>query len=105
MPNVISLRQALQAQAAAQVSQYPQYAGHFDDYKIVRIVKQIKTKSGVAFEKDEFAIAKPVIEHFTRPNGRRGQGITVWSIKRGWDVGVLRKDVDIVEGLFTNVEI
>ena len=105
MSNVIALRKVLQEKAAAQVSQYPQYAGHFDEYKIVRIVKQIKTKSGVAFEKDEFAIAKPVIEHFTRPNGTKGKGITVWSTRLGWDVGILRKDVDIVEGLFTDVEV
>jgi hypothetical protein len=89
--NVLALRQALQEKAAARVAKYPQYVGHFDGYKIVRILKQIKTKSGIAFDKDEFAIARPVIEHFTRPSGTKGKGITIWSMKLGWDVNALRK--------------
>ena len=105
MSNVITLRKALQVQAAQQVAQYPQYAGYFDNYKLVRIVKQIKSKSGIVFDKDEFAIAKPEIEHFTRSNGTKGQAITVWSNKHGWDVGLLRKDVDIVEGVFKDVKL
>lgn len=49
----------LKTVAAAQMSKYPQYDGHFDDYVLVCVRRQFGTKLGKAFNAQEMAIAKP----------------------------------------------
>lgn len=100
-----ALRALLQVQAADQVSRFPQYRGHFDEYKMVQIKRAIKTKMGLAFDQDEFAIAKPEIRHFIRHDNVKGVAITVWSMKHKCDISILARDVEIIEGVFSEIEI
>jgi hypothetical protein len=55
----VLLRNELLVQANAHHVQYPQYAGHFDRYVLVRAVHRIKTKMGVAIEIGDYVLANP----------------------------------------------
>ncbi len=46
----------IKTQAQALHAQYPQYKGHWDNYRLVRVNRRIKTKAGVAFIKGEVSI-------------------------------------------------
>lgn len=62
---------ALKAQAAAQVEGFPQYANHFNSAVLVRVTVDIKTKMGLAFAKDEWALLL----------ASRGDFVTIWSMR------------------------
>lgn len=102
---VAAHRAQLQTQAAEQVKRYSQYRGHFDDYKMVQIKRAVKTKMGLAFDQGEFAIAKPEIRHFIRHDNVKGVAITVWSMKHKCDISILARDVEIIEGVFPEIEV
>lgn len=91
--------------ARSQTAQFPQYRGHFDDYKMVQIKRAVKTKMGLAFDQGEFAIAKPEIRHFIRHDNVKGVAITVWSMKHKCDISILARDVEIIEGVFPEIEV
>ncbi len=92
--------------AQSQVSKYSQYAGYFDGWIEVRIRKTIRTKLGVAFVKDELAIAKAEIRKVHRMTGNiQGEGVlfmTVWSISNQIATSVEFKDIEIIE---TNISL
>jgi hypothetical protein len=56
-------RELLIAKANAQMAKWPQYLGLFDDYIVVKIKTNVKTKMGLAFVKGEVTIAKPKIRN------------------------------------------
>lgn len=62
---------ALKAQAAAQVAGYPQYANHFDGAVLVRVAVDVKTKFGLAFAANEWALLL----------ASRGEFVTLWSMR------------------------
>lgn len=99
--NIVEIRETLKTAAAAHVAKYPQYRGHFDNYILVRARKNIKSKLGQSFVKDELAIADPVVYDTQRtlPSGRIKpyQVITVWSITNRCDVHVILDDIQILE--------
>lgn len=103
--SIATLRAHLQAQAADQVSQYPQYRGRFDDYKMVQIKRDVKTKMGLAFDQGEFAIAKPEIRHSIHHDNVKSVAIIVWSMKHQCNVSILDRDVKIIEGVFPKIEV
>jgi hypothetical protein len=86
----------LKTRAAAQVAEYPQYAGHFDGYVLVRIVKPQRTKMGVAFTLNEIAIARPDVRTISegRFTGRKMR--TVWSMHNKIDTSIPASDVEAV---------
>lgn len=101
MFNVAEIRETLKTAAAAQVVQYPQYRGHFDDYVLVRARKNVKSKMGQSFVKDELAVARPVVYESERP-GRYGRvkthyTIVVWSNTNRCDTHVILDEVQILE--------
>lgn len=49
-------RRMLIAQATEDHKEYPQYKGYFDNHQLYRVKKNIKTKMGMAFKKNELAI-------------------------------------------------
>lgn len=55
MPTIETMR----ATAEAAHAQYPQYAGHWDDWTVGMVTKRIRTKSGVAFEKGDQVMVSP----------------------------------------------
>jgi len=84
-------RESLRAIAAEQVSKYPQYAGHFKRYCLVRIKSDVTTKMGLAFACGEYAIASPVAEPTTWTSEKF---VTVWSRKNQIDTSVRSLDVE-----------
>lgn len=73
--------------AASTMEKYPQYNGHFDNYKLVKIKRKLVTKMGVAFLKDDVAIARP------EPDKEFEGFVTVWSFRTEVDTSVPAKIV------------
>jgi hypothetical protein len=93
MPNVRSKRSmatVLKRRAAAQMAQYPQYAGHFNKYVLCRVKRDVKTKMGLAFSKGEVAICKP--------QDWSGSSVVVWSMRNAIDTHIPSYDVQILGG-------
>jgi hypothetical protein len=84
----------LKKRAEEQVSQYPQYKGHFDNYVLVRVKKDIKTKFGLAFSKDEIALCKPDVRVHENIRGNTQRMATAWSMNNRIDTSINDKDVD-----------
>ena|ERR1019366_8346365 len=85
------LRLELIERAAASMAKYPQYNGHFLDYMLVRVNRDIKTKAGLAFSKGEITIAKPdaAILEFSFDAKLIGKSfLTVWSFKNTVDTSI-----------------
>lgn len=83
----------LKAAATAQVAQYPQYKGHFTNYRLVRVLKEVKTKAGLAFARGEYALAtekKDVLPDLPS----NGRFVTVWSRRNQMDTSVRMTDVE-----------
>ena len=80
-----AVRQSIIEAANAKHTQYPQYVGHWDDFKLVRVKKTIKTKLGLAFVAGEVSIAK-----------QEGtfKDVTVYSKRNGIDTLVDVKKID-----------
>ncbi len=101
MFNVAEIRNILKTAAAAQVQQYPQYRGHFDDYVLVRARKNVRSKLGQSFVKDEIAIARPTVYENQRTlrNGRveTYHTIVVWSLTNRCDTHVILDEIQILE--------
>lgn len=95
MPNVDlqATLSHLQSTATAQVSQWPQYAGHFAGYKLVRIKRDVRTKGGLAFKQGEYAIGTP---HRDELPGLPSSGkfVTVWSRRNKVDTSVRATEVE-----------
>jgi len=84
---------SLQATAAMQVAQYPQYKNHFASYRLVRIKCDVKTKAGLAFARGEFAIATEKTDELPGlPSS--GRFVTVWSRRNQVDTSVCVCDVE-----------
>jgi hypothetical protein len=83
----------LQATATAQVSQWPQYTGHFASYQLVRLKCDVKTKAGLAFTRGEYAIAT---KHRDELPGLPSSGkyVTVWSRRNRIDTSVRLTEVE-----------
>ena len=85
--------ESLKSIATSQVAQYPQYKGHFADYRLVRIKREVKTKMGLAFASGEYAIATTVRDEL--PNlPSSGRFVTVWSRRNKVDTSVKTADVE-----------
>lgn len=84
---------ALIAMADKQNSAYPQYAGHFDSYRLVRISRDYRTKMGLAFVKGEIAIASPIVEVIRGGPFEGEQAFTVYSTRNECNTSVRAKFV------------
>lgn len=83
----------LQATAAAQVSQHPQYTGHFTNYRLVRIRCDIRTKVGLAFARGEYALATKKEDELPHlPSS--GKFVTVWSRRNRIDTSIRVSDIE-----------
>lgn len=108
MTDLKEMKTILKMAAAAQVQKYPQYRGHFDDYVLVRARKDIKSKLGRAFKKDEVAIARPVVyvDQRTLPGGlaKVYNTIVVWSMSNRCDTHVIMDDIQFIEEVNLGLE-
>jgi hypothetical protein len=85
--------ESLKVTAAAQVAKYPQYRGHFANYHLVRVTRDVRTKLGCAFVRGEFAIAtKRKDDLLGLPSSVRF--VTVWSCRNQVDTSVRASDVE-----------
>ena len=87
MVNAPELLDTLKAKAARQMAPYPQYNGHFDNYVLVRIDRDIRTKLGLAFEKNEYAIMAP--DRFPSLSNY----VPVWSMLNSCDTSIPRRAI------------
>ena len=55
-------REKLVAHANAVHARHPQYKGYWDKHVLVTVQRRVRTKSGVAFQEAEVALAAPVIQ-------------------------------------------
>jgi hypothetical protein len=90
------VRKGVREQAVAKHAQYPQYKGHWDgdEWFVVRLKRKVRTKMGVAFEKDELTIARD-------PDDRdREAGLPIsvcaYSVSNGIDTWVPVEWVEVV---------
>ena len=84
---------SLKAVAAAQVSQHPQYKGHFTSYRLVRLKCDVKTKAGIAFARGEYALATEKKDELPGLPSN-GKYVTVWSRRNQVDTSVRVTDVE-----------
>jgi hypothetical protein len=84
---------SLKVLAATQVAQYPQYKDHFTSYRLVRILRDVKTKMGLAFTRGEYALATEYKDELPGlPSS--GRFVTVWSRRNQIDTSVRVTDVE-----------
>lgn len=83
----------LQNTALEQVAQWPQYAGHFSGYRLVKIKSEVKTKAGLAFTRGEYALATKRSDELPGlPSS--GRFVTVWSRRNKIDTSVRATEVE-----------
>jgi len=94
--DIQSTLEMLKLTAAAQVEQFPQYAGHFANYRLALIKRNIRTKMGLAFVRGEYVIAveSPAVvrDGVVELDAR----ITAWSQRNRCDTSVRISDVEWV---------
>ncbi len=56
---------------------YPQYKGYFRDYRLCRVLKEVKTKMGIAFSEGEVSMGV-----------NSGGNTVVWSVRNKIDTVV-----------------
>lgn len=88
--------ETLKIRAAAQVAQYPQYAGHFAGYRLARVKRDVRTKMGLAFKRGEFVIA--VERDASHPHGSTltSEFATAWSMSNAIDTSIRMRDMEWV---------
>jgi len=91
-----TVRLELIAKAEAALAAFPQYKGHFDNYRLIRIKRQVKTKMGIAFKAGELAICNPQFNTITE--GKKAGTLTVmaFSFTNRCDTSVSTSDIEIV---------
>lgn len=55
------LRAMLVREAQEQHAAYPQYAGHWESWRVVEVTERVRTKLGVAFEPGDVVLAAPTL--------------------------------------------
>jgi hypothetical protein len=72
---------AIKADAATRLAQYPQYDGYHDgpEWTLVTVRRNVKTKLGQAFVKGQVALAKHSPAEYMNGHLVVSEGWTVWS--------------------------
>lgn len=96
----MAIKQELVAQAESQLAQYPQYEGHWDDWTVGLVKRDIKTKAGLAFRKGDAVLVQPIIRDLTESSFAKRKnklGVTAYSFRNRCDTGLWLDDIAIVE--------
>lgn len=73
------LAAAIRAQADADHAQYPQYAGHWDDWRLAEITRDVKAHGAYAFRKGDLVLVSPEVwTEQVPPRGRFEPDVTKW---------------------------
>lgn len=88
------MKEQLIQQAESQLSAYPQYKGHWNNWVVVKVLKTIKTKLGVAFHAGDLVLANPILRtnEYVRRNPKRF--VTCYSFRNQCDTSVPLSNVD-----------
>lgn len=81
--------------AEASHAEYPQFAGYWDGWQLVRIKREVETKAGMAFRKDDITIVRPIRASFSRimvGNIR----VVAYSIRNGVDTEIDISDIEML---------
>lgn len=89
-------REALIAKADALLAKYPQYKGAFDKYVLVRIKKNVRTKAGLSFSKDEITIAERITSKVECGPNEGKEVRFVFSFKTTFTTSVFEKDIEVL---------
>ena len=81
-------RQELIKEANEQHASRPQYTGHWDNWQVVRVVEDVRTKLGLAFEMGDYALMQP--ESVT------GIYRTVYSFRNKCDTSIRARSVEVL---------
>jgi hypothetical protein len=79
---------------------YPQYAGHWDgpEWKLGIVVKNVKTKTGLAFQVNDWILVK--VSGVIPSGPYSGMlGFTGYSFRNGVDTALLQENFRFVEGV------
>ncbi len=98
MNNLQAVRSSIIESAEQATSQYPQYRGHWNECKLVRIKRTIKTKLGVAFIKGEVSVAQDAGKGLLPQYAAELAGcVSVWSKSNKVDTVLKLKDIEWME--------
>lgn len=88
--NAPELLASLKAEAEKQMALFPQYVGKFDRRVLVRIDRDITTKSGLAFSAGEYAMMRP--DMFPAMSSYTD----VWSMRNGCDTSIPKNAIQYI---------
>lgn len=94
-------RTALQTLAYNQINDSLEITDFFDTWKLIQVTEPMKTKLGIAFDKDEISIAKPEIKRGIDSLGNLKDTVAVWSFKNQKVALVPSQYVTVLEGEFS----
>lgn len=98
MANVQEVRNSIIAEATKKHEKYPQYAGHWDGFKLVRVKKNIRTKMGIAFVKGEVSIAQDATKNLLPKYAEEVAGcVSVYSKRNSIDTLIDAKNIEWLE--------
>ncbi len=90
--NTATVRADLVARATAATAKWPQYQGYFEFVALGRVKKTIKTKMGLAFDKDEISLVFTADDIDLITPGFT----TVWSFKNNVATSVPSHEVELL---------
>ena len=93
-------RTVLQTLAYSQVNNSIEFNNYFDTWKLIQVTEPMKTKLGIAFDKDEISIAKPEIKRGVDSLGKPKETVAVWSFKNQKIALVPSQYITVLEGEF-----
>lgn len=86
MPKAVALTRAaleklaarLRREADAAHAEWPQYVGHWDDWRVAQVTRKVSTKQGVAFEAGDLVLVAPAVTTERVPPCGKGVEYSEW---------------------------
>ena len=102
MTTLQEVRKSIIESAEQATAKYPQYRGKWNDHKLVRVKRTIKTKLGVAFVAGEVTVAQDATVGLQPQYQEEVKGcVSAWSKRNGIDTLLKLKDIVWLEGSAT----
>src|SRR5258708_622441 len=98
MNSLEAVRKSIIESAEQVTAKYPQYRGKWNDHKLVRVKRTIKTKLGVAFVAGEVTVAQDATLGLLPQYQDEVKGcVSAWSKRNGIDTLLKFKDIEWME--------
>jgi hypothetical protein len=98
MFNALPTAGELIVEAERRHAQYPQYVGRWNGWVLGIIKRDVKTKTGLAFKKDDVVLVKPEVRDLTGvtfDTRKDKRSLTAYSFRNNIDTGVWASYVDV----------